>query len=244
MFYNALARKKKLDGTAETDMESVVQVHNKMNEHTWEQVLSYEKTLGNDTPKLLKFSGRPTDLSPKAAVKHYVFGHPLPFDRHDWYIERTNGTVVRYVLDYYAGSDHSLHVDVRPALDAPTTFYHRLIQMPLAQFQQKTTFTPLPLLPNETLKEQYDESKDIWKNLIQPKPITMGELLQNDCRKAAAAVTNCDSEIACQRASIDLTVCLGKRLCQEDFQSLQKASSDDNMEAALLKLQRCVDQHQ
>ncbi|EJK67851.1 hypothetical protein THAOC_11053, partial [Thalassiosira oceanica] len=56
-------------------------------------------------PSLTKFMGRPTDLSPKAAVKHYLLGHPLPFDRHDWTVTRTNpdgsSTDVRYVIDYY-----------------------------------------------------------------------------------------------------------------------------------------------
>jgi hypothetical protein len=34
-------------------------------------------------PKLLRFMGKPNDLSPKARLK-MLFGHPAPFDRHDW----------------------------------------------------------------------------------------------------------------------------------------------------------------
>ena len=36
MFYNALKRKGKADGVEESDMETVVAVHNRMNEVTWE----------------------------------------------------------------------------------------------------------------------------------------------------------------------------------------------------------------
>jgi hypothetical protein len=62
-----------------------------------------------DGPSLTKFLGRPTDLSPKAFIKHYLFGHPLPFDRHDWTVTRRRAGPggskeprdVRYVINYY-----------------------------------------------------------------------------------------------------------------------------------------------
>lgn len=31
-------------------------------------------------------------------------GGPLPFDRHDWYVDRC-GTEVRYVIDFYFDDD-------------------------------------------------------------------------------------------------------------------------------------------
>eukprot|EP01035_Chromulina_nebulosa_P003528 gene3528-4814_t len=37
MFWNALARKKKLEGVAEADMDTVIAIHNNMNENTWRQ---------------------------------------------------------------------------------------------------------------------------------------------------------------------------------------------------------------
>lgn len=49
--------------------------------------------------------------------------YELPFDRHDWIIDR-NGREVRYVIDYYDGGkvDESNYqftlLDVRPALDS------------------------------------------------------------------------------------------------------------------------------
>ena len=63
------------------------------------------------------------------------FGHPLPFDRHDWTVQSPNGSTQRYVIDYYVDetkantaknsgmvskddktSIQSIMVDVRPAL--------------------------------------------------------------------------------------------------------------------------------
>jgi len=51
------------------------------------------------------------------------FGGPLPFDRHDWYVNRC-GTEVRYVIDFYydddaAGTPAAFGLRVRPALDGP-----------------------------------------------------------------------------------------------------------------------------
>jgi cytochrome c heme-lyase len=178
MFYNALVRKGKLDPeTKEEDMTSVVAIHNCMNEGTWKRILQWEKVLsgggvkdgredgdgddGDGGPSLTKFLGRPTDLSPKAFVKHYLFGHPLPFDRHDWTVTRRGSGSeetrdVRYVIDYYhddvAASDddgsgtpgldadvgpsgglRSLLVDVRPAAESVSEVWGRAVLMPLAR---------------------------------------------------------------------------------------------------------------
>ena len=101
--------------------------------------------------KKSKFTGRPFDLSPKATIKHYLLGHPFPFDRHDWTVLRPSGQQVRYVIDYYhdtaaenddtsiedlqigrGGKCNSLLVDVRPALDGPSELWGRMVSMPLA----------------------------------------------------------------------------------------------------------------
>ncbi|KAL7548237.1 hypothetical protein ACHAWF_011529 [Thalassiosira exigua] len=197
MFYNALARKGKLEGGGggaeeeggggsegvEGDMESVVAIHNCMNEATWKRVVQWEEVLRtkkkkggfdgtygkkkdeNDDddlpgPALTKFCGRPSDLSPKAWIKYRLLGHPVPFDRHDWTVSRTDAdgtaTDVRYVIDYYhedaaaredegsglprmdegvgaTGMLKSLLVDVRPAADGPREIWGRLVTMPLAR---------------------------------------------------------------------------------------------------------------
>lgn len=38
-------------------------------------------------PKLVKFQGRQTEMSPKAKVMSYL-GYKEPFDRHDWVVDR------------------------------------------------------------------------------------------------------------------------------------------------------------
>ena len=42
MFWNALVRKGKADGVDETDMDSVVSIHNEMNERAWAQLVRWE----------------------------------------------------------------------------------------------------------------------------------------------------------------------------------------------------------
>lgn len=185
MFYNSLARKNKLGDTAEHEMESVVALHNNMNEKTWTRVQEWESVVNHDgTPKLLKFTGRPTDLSPKALFKHYVLGHPLPYDRHDWTILRPDGTTVRYVIDYYydesraredaasakpdlrdTAATPSLLVDVRPALDGPAQLWNRVVTMPWAQWKGKTSYEYLPLRPTGEMLSQVKESVQVWANI-------------------------------------------------------------------------------
>ncbi len=66
-------RKDKVEGANEVDMDTVVAIHNNMNESTWNQVLAWEELHPVDdidrAPKLLRFLGRPDDYSPKARIK-------------------------------------------------------------------------------------------------------------------------------------------------------------------------------
>lgn len=97
-------------------------------------------------PKLLSFSGRPRHYSPKARLLN-LLGYSLPFDRHDWIVDRC-GTPVRcvvcviafpqhpcntnsrYVIDFYNASPVdsvvAMHLDVRPALDSPGALWDRV----------------------------------------------------------------------------------------------------------------------
>ena len=45
------------------------------------------------TPRLVRFLGRPQDYSPKARLLN-LLGYKLPFDRHDWVVDRC-GTEAR-----------------------------------------------------------------------------------------------------------------------------------------------------
>ncbi|KAF8925017.1 cytochrome c and c1 heme-lyase [Dissophora ornata] len=129
-FYNALRRK----GweTPEGAIETMVDIHNWMNEEAWAEVMKWEKEHSGTCcdPKLLRFQGRPSELSPKARIMGF-FGAPKPFDRHDWIVDRC-GKEVRYIIDYYGGEDDVVndvpvfHLDVRPALDSVESTMDRL----------------------------------------------------------------------------------------------------------------------
>jgi len=128
-FYNALVRK----GweTPEIEIETMVQIHNFLNEKAWEEVQKWEAQVNREEKlQLVRFKGRPGELSPKARLCLFAgwllpdrFNDEPPFDRHDWIIRRpSTGEEVRYVIDYYGAPplpDGSpvFSLDVRPALD-------------------------------------------------------------------------------------------------------------------------------
>jgi cytochrome c heme-lyase len=144
-FYNALVRKNKVDDVTESDIPTVVAIHNAMNERAWGMLKEWEKRyhgaeLKEGCPKLRRFMGRPFEPSPKARVKSFL-GIGDPFDRHDWFIDRGDGKEVRYILDYYydakkEGAEGNvqglqcIHVDVRPAVDSVDAAWDRVKAFP------------------------------------------------------------------------------------------------------------------
>ena len=105
MFFNAMRRKGW--SPAERDMASVVAIHNAVNERAWQEVVAWESAAGFGPrsspcggPRLARFVGRPRDLSPKARFLN-LLGYRLPFDRHDWFVDRCGKERVRYVIDFY-----------------------------------------------------------------------------------------------------------------------------------------------
>lgn len=130
MFYNAMKRKGW--DPKEEDMPAVVAIHNTVNERVWEEIRGWEKRHEKecDCPKLLRFRGRPKDYSPKARIMNFL-GYKLPFDRHDWIVDRC-GKEVRYVIDFYNskpafGIPIAMYMDVRPALDQSQNVWDRLM---------------------------------------------------------------------------------------------------------------------
>ncbi|KAJ1027633.1 hypothetical protein NDA18_003633 [Ustilago nuda] len=132
-FYNALVRK----GweTPEEHVETMVMVHNFLNEQAWLEVLEWEKLAGADASRaeLARFQGKPGTKTPKARlfgmmakIMPNTFSSEPPFDRHDWVVRRPDqdGKEVRYVIDYYSvpddpdKEDPEFVLDVRPALDS------------------------------------------------------------------------------------------------------------------------------
>lgn len=155
--YNALLRKGYTD-TDITAVEGMVSVHNFLNEGAWQEILGWEQRFArglvkgwqickrgeghveeelnkhwdgvSTEPSLVRFQGRPKELTPKAHMMQVLgmlypskFATEPPFDRHDWYVAREmNGQrkEIRYIIDYYSGEPDAdgepvFFLDVRPA---------------------------------------------------------------------------------------------------------------------------------
>ncbi|KAG0268335.1 Cytochrome c1 heme lyase [Actinomortierella ambigua] len=123
MFFNAMKRKNW--SPREEDMKYVVPIHNMVNEMAWRHILRWEKgeSDGCGGPKLVRFEGKPKEVTPKARIWSWM-GYALPFDRHDWVVDRC-GKQVTYIIDFYSGKPDprypdapSFYLDVRPKLSA------------------------------------------------------------------------------------------------------------------------------
>mmetsp|Transcript_6830 Transcript_6830/g.12025 ORF Transcript_6830/g.12025 Transcript_6830/m.12025 type:complete len:218 (+) Transcript_6830:60-713(+) len=141
-FYNALLRRNK--EAEEGCMEDVVRVHNATNERTWDLILDWESQHRKicPTPSLLRFVGRSEELSLGARWSKHFSYRGIPFDRHDWYVDRCGLKVVRYVIDYYddplAKNDAEITIDARPAFDSFGAAVDRL-RRPRWQLQRMWT---------------------------------------------------------------------------------------------------------
>lgn len=134
MFWNAMLRKGwrwKDEDIQQKDMDDIIKIHNANNEQAWREVLKWEALHCSEcmTPKLKSFGGKASDYSPRARIR-WLMGYELPFDRHDWIVDRC-GKDVRYVIDYYdGGSIDSKYqfalLDVRPAMDNWENIWDRM----------------------------------------------------------------------------------------------------------------------
>jgi len=134
MFWNAMLRKGwkwKDEDVSQKDMDDIIKIHNANNEQAWQEVLKWEALHANECcePKLKSFGGKATEYSPRARIRH-LMGYELPFDRHDWIIDRC-GKDVRYIIDYYDGGSLDARyrfalLDVRPAMDSFENVWDRM----------------------------------------------------------------------------------------------------------------------
>lgn len=134
MFWNAMLRKGwrwKNDDISPKDMDDIIKIHNANNEQAWQEVLKWEALHAREccNPKLRSFGGKASNYSPRARIRHWM-GYELPFDRHDWIIDRC-GKDVRYVIDYYDGGQVNEKytfalLDVRPAMDSWENVWDRM----------------------------------------------------------------------------------------------------------------------
>lgn len=135
MFWNAMLRKGwkwKEEDVTQKDMYNIIKIHNQNNEQAWKEILKWEALHAAECPcgpSLIRFGGKAKQYSPRARIRSWM-GYELPFDRHDWIVNRC-GTEVRYVIDYYDGGevnkDYQFTVlDVRPAFDSFSAVWDRM----------------------------------------------------------------------------------------------------------------------
>ena len=261
MFWNALVRKNKEEGASEADIEAVVTVHNNMNETTWKQVMIWENLRSQDyklgeEPKLLRFLGRPDDLSPRAYIKS-LFGHPKPFDRHDWFVDRA-GQQVRYIIDYYhdeSNVEHdarptSMHdtksmksiiVEVRPAADSFQAIIDRVFVMPYKRLQKSPAvqdYANVPFFPKakmlqaETFKRQKIDAQ--WVQI------------QTNCDKHREQLQTCKTDQECSVATVQMQKCTASVVCPEIVQtfnaSIQSKNRNENeIEKGYTGMLKCLE---
>ncbi|XP_062335122.1 holocytochrome c-type synthase-like [Osmerus eperlanus] len=135
MFWNAMLRKGwrwREDDLGPQDMSNIIKIHNQNNEQAWQEILKWEALHAQECPcgpSLKRFGGKAKEFSPRARMRHWM-GYELPFDRHDWIVDRC-GKEVRYVIDYYDGEinkdtyEFSI-LDVRPAFDSMDAVWDRM----------------------------------------------------------------------------------------------------------------------
>eukprot|EP00542_Grammatophora_oceanica_P011924 CAMPEP_0194050618 /NCGR_PEP_ID=MMETSP0009_2-20130614/36254_1 /TAXON_ID=210454 /ORGANISM="Grammatophora oceanica, Strain CCMP 410" /LENGTH=164 /DNA_ID=CAMNT_0038697341 /DNA_START=31 /DNA_END=525 /DNA_ORIENTATION=- len=143
--------------------------------------------------------------------------------------------------------------------------------MPLARTTGDSAYEYLPLAPTPDLKAQVLESQKVWASIQQSKapsspeaekqPTKISEkeamalskawaVALKECQQARMAMSACESDEDCARASMDLTVCFGKLLCPLQHKTLTEALGgaageadsvyEARVEKALEGLQSCV----
>jgi cytochrome c heme-lyase len=132
-FYrNAVAKGHQVDPH---DMNTVVSIHNAVNEETWRRIVEIENRYHikecPQGPTLVRFFGKPTEPSVKAQVLHWVGGYVMPFDRHEWTVDRCGKGTVLYHVDFYDGAHEqqgkvNIYLDVRPSIQGFSGLYDRV----------------------------------------------------------------------------------------------------------------------
>lgn len=256
MFYNALVRKGKVEDVEVSDVDTIVAVHNNMNEKAWGEVEIWEKNLHKDDYdsggiKLSRFMGRPDDLSPMAWFKSTFLGMPRPFDRHDWVIDR-NGKEVRYVIDYYYDEDSgkydekptlhamksikSITMDVRPAIDSLESLMDRF-KYKLMSVNDKLQAIELgkKLMENSSQQQnaakQDDQAVDertSFDLMTADQLSVYSEEIQKKCSNCFEALTRCSTESECQRSSVVLTHCMASLVCKPEASRFAESTAEES----------------
>jgi len=260
MFYNSLKRKGKGADVKEDDVSMMVAIHNNMNERTWRDLLVWERMHSHECgdPRLLRFTGRPDELSPKARLR-MLTGQSEPFDRHDWVVDRC-GREVRYIIDYYhddtlpidqtAPRQHDMNaktqiwVDVRPALDSPGALWDRLrLTAMQAMGQTPTAPQDWPLSAEQVQKQGLGpagggQPKDWSKE--QRAFVNKMTKITDECAGTLSALSTCQGEEECEKAMLRKDVCVAQIACPKVAAAFMKAlESGKGIEAAHEKVLEC-----
>uniref|UniRef100_A0A7S3K0L5 Holocytochrome c-type synthase n=1 Tax=Aureoumbra lagunensis TaxID=44058 RepID=A0A7S3K0L5_9STRA len=263
MFWNALVRKGKSVGASEQDMETVVAVHNNMNELSWRNVLEWEQlrdkreATANFEPRLSRFTGRPDELSLKAQLKVWA-GHPPPFDRHDWIVDR-GGHERRYIIDYYSDESQasmdevpnlsdadkikSIRLDVRPAPDSFAAILDIILWMPYLRYQGKAQ-PALPFFPSATMRQAFLDGQ---KRQAQALADAQRAVRSKETLEDTTTTIKNDANKASPRSTLNrketlntLNATIAKK-CGDRFIALRDCGDDDKKCAdAAIVLQHCV----
>jgi len=260
MFYNAnLIRSGKNDVVSPESMEMEVKIHNNLNEHTWNEVMRWEKIHYTEgcPVTLLKFYGLASKYSPTARIRHWL-GKELPFDRHDWIIDRC-GKEFRYVIDYYydetVGNDNRSRylVHVRPALDSFSSLWDRI----KARFGRMFNIgeriggytTPgFPKLSSDLKVERIsdlekisDEEFEFLSSLDYKKVLEIHEIRKKNCGKLENILSeNKDNSNAIKA----LNCCTGKIVCpkfaEQFYEKLTNFKNEEDISESYAQLLACL----
>ncbi|VDN06144.1 unnamed protein product [Thelazia callipaeda] len=137
MFWNAMLKKGwqwKNDQISAQDMRKIIKIHNANNEEVWREILKWEILLHPECgcPKLKSFHGNSQKISPRARIRQ-LLGYELPFDRHDWMVDRCGQKEVHYVIDFYDAGPVDPKtklftvLDVRPAFCDLGNIWDRMV---------------------------------------------------------------------------------------------------------------------
>jgi len=236
MFYNALIRKDKGEGVEEKDVATIVAIHNNMNELSWNELMAYERLnhpSSKEGVKLLKFIGRPDELTPLATLWSWC-GYGLPFDRHDWTIVR-DGEPVRYVIDYYHDETQedelpglhsqdkvkSITMHVRPALDSFGAAFDRVRMLLLGA----PPVVPKEASPEEELQEVADLD---WRaGMASTEWKMMTNRITVKCQDRIHHLQQASSDQERVMAAQLLDLCLGGIACKVETQNYLKSMESE-----------------
>uniref|UniRef100_A0A6B2L6V6 Holocytochrome c-type synthase n=1 Tax=Arcella intermedia TaxID=1963864 RepID=A0A6B2L6V6_9EUKA len=244
MFYSSLVRKEKDSGIHLDDVEMVVGIHNNMNEHTWTEVMLWEKEHKQEgcEVSLLKFRGRPHDLSPTARFWTWL-GYEAPFDRHDWIVDRC-GREVRYIIDYYYNEQNTSNPDpsvsnikihVRPALDSFEGVLDRLKARIGRTFKiggRIGGYTAPPPLNRRKVPETVNaevipaEEFNFLADLNIETVTENAKKIENKCQSFLHVSQNFPED---ENNAIALTYCMGEVVCPKRAEQWMKLMSDPHV---------------